>query len=673
MKLLTVFPLALVVALAGCPREREAAIAVTVSIDQGVTSSHAVVTAAGGEISHQTGCMAIAGQRILDVGVAQGDLPDTVMLSAAGFSDADCQHATEPIENAVAIERRFRKGLIIDAPLLLRQVHPSIETACANGLDDDADGQTDCADVDCTDRSCTTGNACVTAQTCSNGSCQGGQQVQCNTPPSSCFMPGGLCVVDAGCRYLATPGTTCEDGNDCTTLDRCDNGGACVGQIRQCTQPPAGQCWAAAGVCVADAGCSYQPAVGTTCNDAENCTVDDRCDGTAGCLGTRVTCAPRECSVPSGSCTADGGCLYTALDAGLACGDGGACNVQGSCLPPFPFVPSNVAINDIPTPPSGKATFNCGTTVIDTGVTGVPTVTNYCPTTPMFGSASITQQGGIATVVLAFEDLEIPGGNTLSIVGVRPVIIVSLKDILVLGAIQVGAGAQACTAAGGGGNGGGGTLSYKSGGGGGGFASVGGAGGSVAAGAAGGAAGAVNLGTQLRGGCPGGLGGGSTARASPGGGALQLVARQTITVAGVISAPGRGGEGGGFGNGGNGGGSGGDLLLEAQQVVASSGGLTCNGGGGGEAGTPNAGQAGQLTTTPARGGTDGIAGGSGGDGAADVTAAQPGEGSSFFAGGGGGGGGLGRIRINVTNSCNIGPQVTLSPAPTSNRPDAGCP
>ncbi|MEQ1582262.1 MAG: reprolysin-like metallopeptidase [Steroidobacteraceae bacterium] len=42
-------------------------------------------------------------------------------------------------------------------------------------------------------------------------------------------------------------------------------------------------------------------------------------------------------------------------------------------------------------------------------------------------------------------------------------------------------------------------------------------------------------------------------------------------------------------------------------------------------------------------------------------------------GGGGGGGGLGRIRFNVTNSCNIGPQVTLTPAPISNRPDAGCP
>jgi hypothetical protein len=644
--------------LAGCSAEREAAIGVTVSFETGVASTHVVVTAAGGSVTHKTRCIPIGGQRFLDVGVAQGDLPATVMLSAEGFSDADCQHPTEPIENAVAIERRFRKGLIIDAPLLLRKVRPSIETNCANGLDDDADGELDCADLDCTDRACSTGNACVAGQTCANGACQGGQQVTCTTPPSSCFVAGGLCVVDAGCRYLAMPGNSCDDNSDCTTMDRCDNTGTCVGQIRQCMQPPAGQCWAAVGVCVADAGCTYQPALGATCDDQDNCTTDDRCGGDAGCAGTRVTCAPRECSIPSGACTGDGGCLYNAVDAGISCGDGGACNVQGACLPPFPFVPSNVAINDIPSPSSGKVTFGCGTTVIDTGASGVPSVTNYCGSQPMFGAASITQAGGLATVVLAFEDLEVSGNSTLSVIGARPAIIVSMKDILVLGAIQVAAGAQPCASAGVGANGSG--VVYKSGGGGGGFASVGGAGGAVGGGAAGGNGGAVNLGTALRGGCPGGLGGGSSARPSPGGGALQLV-------------PGRGGEGGGFANGGNGGGSGGDLLLEAQQVIASSGGLTCNGGAGGEAGTSNAGQPGQLTTMPAQGGSDGIAGGAGGNGAADVTAAQPGEGSTLLAGGGGGGGGVGRIRINVTNSCNIGPQVTLSPAPTSNLADAGCP
>ncbi len=657
--------------LAACSTAREAGIGVTVSIGPGLMSTHVVVSATGGGLTRKTRCIPVAGQRFLDVGVAQGDLPATVTLGAVGFSDPDCQRPTDPVEDAVTLERRFRKGLITDAPLVLRVVRPAIETNCGNGLDDDGDGQFDCADVDCTERACTAGNACVTGQTCTNGSCQNGQQVACNSPPSGCFMAGGLCVVDAGCRYLAMPGNSCDDGSDCTMSDRCDGLGACFGMPRQCTAPPAGQCWVAAGVCAVDAGCTYQPAVGSTCNDQENCTIDDRCDGDAGCTGTRVGCAPRECAAPSGTCTADGGCNYTPLDAGIACADGGACNVQGACLPPFPFVPTNLAINDIPTPSRGKVTFNCGPTVIDTGAAGPPSVTGYCPGMPMFGSASVTQPGGIATVVLAFEDLEVAGTSTLTIIGARPAVIVSMKDIVVLGAIQVAAGAQTCAAAGAGANGSG--SLYNSGGGGGGFASAGGAGGSVTLGAAGGAAGALNVGTALRGGCPGGLGGGSSARTSAGGGALQLVARQNITIAGIVNAPGRGGEGGDFGNGGNGGGSGGDILLEAQQVIASGGGLTCNGGGGGEAGTQNEGQPGQLTSTVALGGTDTINGGAGGTGAAGTTAATAGEGSSVVSGGGGGGGGLGRIRINVTNACNIGPQVVISPPATSNRADAGCP
>ena len=671
MKQRSVFLAALVTTLAACPAEREAAIAVTVSIEPGTTSTHVIVTASGGDQSKKTRCIPIDGQRFLDVGVAQSDLPATVTLSATGFTDADCQRATMPEENAAPLERRFRKGIIVDAPLVLRVLRPMMETTCNNGLDDDNDGQLDCADIDCTERVCTTGNACVTGQTCVNGSCQGGMQVTCNTPPSSCFMSSGLCVVDAGCRYLATPNNPCDDSSDCTMNDRCNAMGACVGQARTCSTPPPGQCWSMAGVCLADAGCTYQPAVGSTCNDQNNCTVDDRCDGDAGCRGTQVTCAVRACAVPTGTCTADGGCTYAALDAGVGCGDGGSCNVQGGCLPPFPFVPSNVQINDIPTPSSGKVTFGCGTTTIDTGPSGTPTVTNYCTGMPMFGSASITQSGGIATVVLAFEDLEVAGGATLSIVGARPAIIVSMRDIVVLGTISVGAGAQPCTGAGAGGAGSG--VVYKSGGGGGGFATAGGAGGSVNFGPQGGAAGAVNMGTALRGGCPGGVGGGSSERASPGGGALQLVARQNISLSGAIDAPGRGGEGGGFANGGNGGGSGGDLLLEAQQVIASGGSLTCNGGAGGEAGTGNDCQPGQQSAMVATGGTDNIGGGSGGDGAAGTTAAENGEDANAITGGGGGGGGVGRIRINVTNGCNIGPQVTISPAASSNRPDAGCP
>src|SRR5688572_1374222 len=104
---------------AACSTEREAAIGVTVSIEPGIVSTHVVVSAKGGELTKKTRCIPIDGQRFLDVGVAQGELPATVILSAVGFSDADCQRTTDPAEDTASLERRFRKGLIIDAPLVL--------------------------------------------------------------------------------------------------------------------------------------------------------------------------------------------------------------------------------------------------------------------------------------------------------------------------------------------------------------------------------------------------------------------------------------------------------------------------------------------------------------------------------------------------------------------------
>lgn len=674
MKSWILIGLALAALASGCAREREAGIAVRVTFEPSVLSTHVKVTAAGGSVVRSTPCTAVQGAG-LDVGVAQADLPATVLLSAEGFTDAACTVPTDPVENAVPVERRFRAGLILDATLHVRPTRPRIETQCANGLDDDNDGLKDCLDDDCVDRECTTGNACVAGQRCQGRACVGGAQVTCTTAPSSCFVDLGLCVTDAGCRYMPNPGIDCDDGNPCTEMDRCDGTGACGGAVRECRTPPAGQCWVDVGVCSPDAGCVYGPDVGASCDDGENCTVNDACTGDGGCAGTRVTCTPNECQRFTDTCSADGGCVFAPLDAGLACGTGGQCNATGGCLPPFDFVPSNVPLTSVPTPPATKVTLGCGTTTIDTGASGPPVVTNWCTGQPLFGAASVVQAGGVPAVVLAFHDLEVAGGSTLALVGARPAIIVSTGDVTVLGTITVAAGAQACTGAGAG-SGGATGLANNSGAGGGGFGSAGGAGGKVAGalGNAGGAAGPVNgvaeL-TPLRGGCPGGKGASSGERLANGGGALQLVARGTLTLAGVITAPGEGGRGGGFGAGGNGGGSGGAVLLEARRLVASSGGVMANGGGGGEGGTGNDGQAGQASGTPATGGAG--LGGPGGDGAAGGTAAE--AGSEAIAVGGGGGGGVGRVRINVASDCSLGPTsvVTLSPAPTSNKPDAGCP
>lgn len=658
------------------PREIEPGLFVLVELEQGVSSTHVQVVALGDGLRRASGCMAVAGKPRLRVGVVQADLPATITLEANGYSDDACTTLTEPPEAAAPVEARFRKGVILEATLRLKKNRPSQETVCDNGLDDDGDGDRDCADFDCNARTCTNGNLCVTGLTCQGGQCLGGTQVVCDRPPSSCFMPGGICVVDAGCRYVANTGQGCDDANDCTSMDRCQADGACTGAVMPCTSPP-GQCREAVGQCVPDAGCQYAPTPLAGCDDGDACTVGDRCDAVGGCAGTPVTCAPRECQVPSGACDADAGCRYDSLDAGTTCTGGGVCNTQGGCVPMWPYSPSNFQLTQVPTLPDAGVALDCGETIIDTSG-AAPAVTNWCAGQPHFGWAVVPQSGGAEAMILSFRDLDVLAGGSLTLRGSRPAIIAAAGRVRVLGRVTAEAGTLGCAGGGRGGS----PSSGNGGAGGGGFGTAGGAGGAGSLGAGTFGAGGGTTGNEalvpLRGGCAGGIGGGSGNREAAGGGALQVSATGDVIVTGAVAAPGRGGAGGGFLTGANGAGSGGAVLLEGLQVVLSgTGAVTANGGGGGRGGATLGGDDGPAgspdTATPAPGATGGnLSGGIGGDGAAGATAATNGD-ASGIAAGGGGGGGAGRLRFNAALGCSIGPQTVVSPAATSNKPDAGCP
>jgi hypothetical protein len=179
----------------------------------------------------------------------------------------------------------------------------------------------------------------------------------------------------------------------------------------------------------------------------------------------------------------------------------------------------------------------------------------------------------------------------------------------------------------------------------------------------------------LRGGCPGSLGGLSSARASLGGGAIQVWTQGRLTVSGTIIASGMGGAGGSTqGSGGSGGGSGGGILLEGFEVsLAGSAVIAANGGSGGEGryqGTPTDGVAGGAGTAVAVSPPGGsICGGDGANGGARSTAPlsgqqAPGCMGTGYGGGGGGGGSVGRIRFNARR-CVAQGGARISPQPTS--------
>ena len=176
--------------------------------------------------------------------------------------------------------------------------------------------------------------------------------------------------------------------------------------------------------------------------------------------------------------------------------------------------------------------------------------------------------------------------------------------------------------------------------------------------------------TQLMNGCAGTQGGGLTGQGIPGagGGAVYLLAGDSITIDGEIDAS---GAGGGANtdptaphfNGGSGGGSGGMIALVAPMVTGS-GSLYANGGGGGGGadGANMIGGAGMdpavaTTAAPGGGGTKGGVGSVGTT--AGVAGATGGAGKS--GGGGGGGGGYVAYDQAFMGSLTVSPTRTNLP------------
>ena len=202
-------------------------------------------------------------------------------------------------------------------------------TICGSGpaacsAQDACDGSGTCLPHDFADNTpCNDGNACTIEDACSSTVCAG--------IPRTCEddneCTSNQCDPTLGCYFdPVSDGTSCNDANACTVEDAC-LAGECRGNTRNCNDE--NPC--SSDSCDSMQGCLHDNlADDTACSDQDACTADDVCRS-GECLGTTVECDDSNpCTTEY--CDMEQGCLYENLPDDSSCDDGNACTVADACL-----------------------------------------------------------------------------------------------------------------------------------------------------------------------------------------------------------------------------------------------------------------------------------------------------------------------------------------------------
>jgi len=203
---------------------------------------------------------------------------------------------------------------------------------CADLVDNDGDGDVDCADADCMGvGSCTSCSGCDIG-----GSCVADGTVN---PSNACEV----CNVSASTTGWspAIDGTSCADSMVCDGREVCGSGACVAGPMLDCDDADA----CTTDSCGEPSGCVHAAVSGCCnlaidCDDADLCTVDE-CTGTGGsCTHAAIsgcctddgdcadssTCTTDACDLSTNRCvfTPVAGCCAVAAD----CDDGNACTTD---------------------------------------------------------------------------------------------------------------------------------------------------------------------------------------------------------------------------------------------------------------------------------------------------------------------------------------------------------
>jgi len=187
--------------------------------------------------------------------------------------------------------------------------------------------------------SCDDGNACTQTDTCQGGSCQGADPVVC-TPLDQCHNAGTCNTSTGNCSNpQKADDTPCDDGNNCSSQDTCQDGTCTAGPTDKDTD---GDTYLD-GLCPGGNDCNDNRSdinpgaiedkdTGATCSD----TWDNDCDGDTDLDDTDcVDCTAHAQCADSNPCTTDlcvsGFCQNNPVTDGTPCDDNNACTQTDEC------------------------------------------------------------------------------------------------------------------------------------------------------------------------------------------------------------------------------------------------------------------------------------------------------------------------------------------------------
>jgi hypothetical protein len=207
--------------------------------------------------------------------------------------------------------------------------------------DDVCGGKEGCKQTNNTSGCDADGSVCTEKDTCSNGKCIAGKSIVCDD--------NNVCTKDscdpvAGCKYDNDDGKGCNaDDTLCTPNDLCKSGACVAGAKKACASDD--QC--VEGKCQIQTGnCTYLSKTSQPCNDGNPCTSGDKCAGASGdqCLGSSDTNCDDKNPCTADSCDPGAGCTHSAVSA--ACDDGNACSLGDVCANGVCAGPKALACDD---------------------------------------------------------------------------------------------------------------------------------------------------------------------------------------------------------------------------------------------------------------------------------------------------------------------------------------